>query len=82
MRSCMNQLTIRVAFGASAMSSLTLPVWSMSSWLMNTQRMSSGSTSENTSARYWSRLAKNPVSTTTGSAARMTIVLIGTSAGA
>jgi hypothetical protein len=59
-----------------------LPVWSTSSWLMNTQRMSSGSTSENTSARYWSRFSIMPVSTTTGSAARMTSVFSGTTTGA
>ena len=82
MRSTMNQFTIAVAFGASSMSALRLPVWSTSSWLMNTQRMSSGSTMLNTSARYWSRFSTTPVSTTTGSAARMTIVLRATETGA
>ena len=42
MRSAMNQLTMRVAFGHASISALTLPVWSMSSWLMNTQRTSVG----------------------------------------
>ena len=42
MRVAMNQLTSSVAFGASSISVLRLPVWSTSSWLMNTQRMSFG----------------------------------------
>ena len=81
MRSCMNQSMTSVALGAASMRALTLPVWSTSSWLMNTQRMSSGSTSENTSSRYWSRFSIIPVSTTTGSAARMTMVLRATETG-
>ena len=82
MRSCMNQSMTSVALGAAAMRAFRLPVWSTSSWLMKTQRMSSGSTMENTSSRYWSRFSIIPVSTTTGSAARMTIVLRATETGA
>ena len=51
MRWVMNQLSTATAFGAASISAVRLPVWSMSSWLMNTQRMSSGSTMENTSLR-------------------------------
>ena len=82
MRSHMNQLTIAVAFGAASINALRLPVWSTSSWLMNTHLMSSGSTMLNTSSRYWSRFSPTPVSTTIGSAALMTIELRGTITGA
>ena len=82
MRVDMNQLMTSVALGARSISALTLPVWSTSSWLMNTQRMSSGSTRPKTSARNRSRFSAIPVSTTTGSAPRITSVLIGTKTGA
>src|SRR5689334_2091027 len=49
---------------------------------MNTQRTSAGSTSPNTSPRYCSRFSAMPVSTTTGSGARITSVLSATITGA
>jgi len=78
----MNQLMISVAFGHSSISTLRLPVWSMSSWLMNTQRTSSGSTRLDTSLKKCSRCSAMPVSTTTGSAAPITIVFRATLTGA
>src|SRR5690606_36393949 len=80
-RSRINQLTTTIAFGAGATSASRLPVWSTSSWVRNTHRMSCGSTIENTSARNVARFSGIPVSTTTGSADRITIALSGTSDG-
>lgn len=82
MRSIMNQVVTTVALTAASSSGSRLPTWSTSSWLMNTQRMSSGSTRLKTSARYCSRFSEMPVSMITGSFARMTSEFSATETGA
>ena len=81
-RSTSAQLATNVAFAQTLITSSRLPVWSMSSWEMNTHFTSSGSTSENASSSHCLRLAIVPVSTITGSAPVMTIELMYTESGA
>ena len=66
-RSTIAQLHTNVAFGHAVITWSRLPLWSTSSCDRNTQRTSSGSTSENTSSSHWVRFAGVPVSTITGS---------------
>ncbi|HYD08894.1 MAG TPA: hypothetical protein VEA78_02225 [Acidimicrobiales bacterium] len=68
-----------VAFGARSRTSSRLPVWSWSSWLMNTQRTSARSTTLPTASNQASRLSALPVSTITGSAPTITDELMATS---
>ena len=75
-RSTIAQLHTSLALGHALITWSRLPVWSTSSCDRNTQRTSSGSTSENTSLSHCLRLAGVPVSTIIGSWPRITIELM------
>ena len=65
-----------VACGHRSSTASRLPMWSWSSWERKTQRTSSGSTTEKTYASHASRTSEQPVSTITGSAPRITRLLM------
>ena len=67
-----------VAFGASSRIECMLPRWSPSSWDRNTHFTSAGSTIDVTASSHCSRNSGAPVSTITGSSARITSVLTNT----
>ena len=71
-RSVLKKLVTTVALGARSRKSAMLPMWSPSSWDRKTQRTSSGSTTVDTASSHCSRCNGAPVSTTTGSSARIT----------
>jgi hypothetical protein len=78
MRPTVNQFVTRVACGHRSRTCIRLPVWSPSSCDRYTQRTSAGSTNEKARSIHASPVTARAVSTITGSAPVMTMLLTGT----
>jgi hypothetical protein len=68
-----------VAFGAAISTSLRLPQWSRSSWVITIQRRSRGSTSDHSAFSKFPRSMASPVSTRIGWRAEIRYALTGSS---